>query len=174
MASVKTVVLGPRPAELEALLVRRRRLGLDLFDENWQGELHMAPAPHPAHGIVAAELSAALRLASRRAGLRESGPFNLGSPDDYRVPDAGYHRGVPTDVWVASAAVVVEVVSAGDETFEKFEFFSSHGVEEVVVADPARRTIRWWRRGAGGFEPTEHSPLLGIDVADLVAEIDWP
>src|SRR4051812_19653101 len=40
---VKTVVLGPRPAELEVLVEQRRARGLDLFDELWEGALHMAP-----------------------------------------------------------------------------------------------------------------------------------
>jgi Uma2 family endonuclease len=171
---VKTVLLGPRPAELEALIEHRRRLGLDLFDEVWEGELHMAPAPGAAHAIVVDELAAALRGPSRRAGLRGSGPFNLGTADDFRVPDAGYHRGTPTGVWLANAAIVVEVVSPDDETFSKFDFFFAHGVEELVVADPASRTLRWWSRGDGGFEPAERSELLGVDVADVVAEIDWP
>ena len=62
---MKTVVLGPRPAELEALLEQRRTRGLDLFDEMWEGVLHMAPAPRATHGIVADELAGALRDAAR-------------------------------------------------------------------------------------------------------------
>jgi hypothetical protein len=48
---VKTVVLGPRPRELEGLIQRRRALGIDAFDEVWEGSYHAAPA-HPAHGYV--------------------------------------------------------------------------------------------------------------------------
>jgi hypothetical protein len=46
---VRTVVLGPRPPELEAVLERRRALGQDLYDEVWAGEYHMAPAPSHRH-----------------------------------------------------------------------------------------------------------------------------
>jgi hypothetical protein len=33
-----TVVLGDRPPELEALVKRRRKLGLDTHDEVWEGD----------------------------------------------------------------------------------------------------------------------------------------
>ena len=134
----------------------------------------MAPAPGAAHGIVAEELAGALRDAARRAGLRGSGPFNLGSADDYRVPDGGYHAGTPSDVWVPTAHIVVEVLSPDDETFQKFDFYFARGVQELVVADPATRRLRWWARGEGGFVPVSASALLGVAVADVAARIDWP
>ncbi len=43
---MRTVVLGPPPAELEALIARRHSLGLDGSDEVWKGEYHMAPVAH--------------------------------------------------------------------------------------------------------------------------------
>jgi Uma2 family endonuclease len=171
---MKTVVVGPRPAELEALIAARRARGLDLFDEIWDGVLHMNPAPRVRHGIVAAEVAAALRPAVRRARLRESGPFNLGVADDFRVPDIGYQRDTPDGVWLPTAAIVVEVRSPDDETFDKFGFFFDHGVDELAVADPDARSVQWWLRGSQGFEPTEHSALLDVSVADIVGAIDWP
>jgi hypothetical protein len=35
------------------------------------------------------------------------------------VPDGGYHRGVPSVLYVPTAAIVVEVLSPGDETWLK-------------------------------------------------------
>ncbi len=174
MGEVKTVVVGRRPAELEQLIRRRRTLGLDLFDELWEGVLHMTPAPGAAHGMVAEELAATLREPARLAGLRGTGPFNLGASGDYRVPDGGFHRGVPAGVWLSTAAIVIEVVSPDDETFEKFDFFVAHEVDEVVVADPARRSVRWWLRADEALRQTDRSPLLGVHVVDVEASIDWP
>ena len=57
---VKTVVLVPRPRELEGLIQRRRALGIDTFDEVWEGSYHMAPAAHPAHGYVGTQLAVLL------------------------------------------------------------------------------------------------------------------
>ncbi len=47
---MRTVVLGERPPELEALIDKRRRLGLDGHDEVWDGVYVMAPHAHSDHG----------------------------------------------------------------------------------------------------------------------------
>lgn len=171
---MKTVVLGERPAELEALLARRRALGQDLFDEVWEGVYHMAPAAHPWHGYVENQLGVLLDPLARAAGLVGTGPFNLGEPDDYRVPDRGYHRGVPSTVWVPNAVLVVEVVSPDDETWEKFDFYARLGVEEIAVADPMAGVLRWFALAGDRYDETDRSGVLGITVEDLSTQIDWP
>lgn len=171
---MKTVVLGPRPSELEALIERRQRLGIDTFDEVWEGSYHMAPAAHPSHGYVDNELAVLLAPHARAAGLVGTGPFNLGVADDYRVPDRGYHRSLPTSTWVPTAAIVVEVVSPDDETYEKLGFYAAHGVDELLVADPATRSVRCWRLEGGGYVESRHSDLLGLGVDELIGSIAWP
>ena len=76
---MKTVLLGPPPAEVEAFLARRRELGQDPFDEVWEGTYHVAPASHPWHGYidnVLAELLGPLRPRARllraEQGLRSA------------------------------------------------------------------------------------------------------
>ena len=107
-------------------------------------------------------------------GLVGTSEFNLGEPDDYRVPDGGYHRSLPSEVFVPTAAIVVEVLSPGDETWLKFDFYARHGVDEICIADPRAREIRWFRLAGDGYEEIDDSDLLGVSAADLVAAIDWP
>lgn len=171
---MRTVVLGPRPAELDLLIARRRQLGQDLFDEVWVGEYHMAPAPHSGHGLVLSELIAHVRDPARAAGLHEIAPFNLGSGDDYRVPDYGYVRSKPDTTYVPTAAIVVEVVSPDDETYQKFAFYAAHSVDEIAVAEPTEQRVRWFVRDGDRYHETDASPLLGVTVAELAAAIDWP
>jgi Uma2 family endonuclease len=171
---VKTVVLGPRPRELEGLIQRRRKLGIDTFDEVWEGSYHLAPAAHPAHGYIDNELAALLAPVACSVGLVGTGPFNLGDPDDYRVPDRGYHRALPTTTWVPTAAVVVEVVSPDDETYEKFGFYAGHGVDELIVADPAGRTVTCWARHDLSYREVPGSALLGVTAQALHDRIVWP
>lgn len=171
---MRTVVIGPRPAELEALIERRRALGQDLYDEVWNGEYHMAPAPHPFHGFLDGELTELLRSAARGRGLVFLGPFNLGAPDDYRVPDAGLHRELPTTTFVPTAALVVEIVSPGDETWDKLGFYAERGVGELLIADPCSRTVTWLALDAGAYAEVTRSEALDVEVGDLVARIDWP
>jgi len=172
--AVRTVVLGEPPAPLQSWLERRRALGLDRFDEMWEGEYHVAPEAHGRHGDVAHQLAVLLCSRALAAGLWGSGPLNLGSKDDYRVPDQAYLRQRATEVWNPSAAVVVEVLSPGDESYAKLGFYHRLGVEEVLIVDPLRRAVEWFRRGGDGFERAEASQLLSLTEADLAAEIDWP
>lgn len=171
---MKTVILDPAPTEIEAYIERRRALGQDRFDEVWEGAYHVNPGPSNAHGFVDAELAAVLRPYAHAAGLFPGGQFNLGEPDNYRVPDAGYHRERLIGVRVATTAIVVEIVSEGDETYEKFAFYAEHQVDELLVADPAVRSVRMFRRSATEYVETDASSLLGVTAAELVAAIDWP
>ncbi len=142
---MKTVVLGDRPAELERLIVRRRALGLDTFDEVWEGTYHMAPAARFRHAYLDDAVAVLLHPYAQSAGLVGSGPFNLGDKDDYRVPDRGFHRQLLYAVYLDTAAVVVEILSPDDETYDKFPFYAAHGVDEVLVVDADEHRVRLFR-----------------------------
>lgn len=171
---MRTVVLGERPPELEDLIRRRRELGQDGFDEVWEGEYHVAPNAHSDHAIVASELVLALGPRARVRRLLTSGPFNLGDPQDFRVPHGGFHRARPGTLYVPTAVAVVEVLSPDDETFRKFDFFAARGVEEVLVASPTERWVRCWHRTAGSYAEQDTSAVLGVSMAALLDEIAWP
>ena len=171
---MKLVVVGHPPVEITSFLARRRALDQDRLDEVWEGDYHVVPAPHPWHGQVLSRLDRLLGPLADAAGLIGTIEFNLGTEDDYRVPDMGYHRMPPSEVWVPTAAIVVEVVSPDDETWEKFDFYARHHVEEICVADPMTRQIRWFLLAGDAYKETGASPLLGVTTASLVAGIDWP
>jgi Uma2 family endonuclease len=172
--AVRTVVLGTWPPELEAMIERRRALGHDRYDEVWEGEYHVAPAPHPWHGVLDQRVAVVFQASVEAAGLVMSGPCNLGAPGDYRVPDRAVHRAVPATTWVPTAVLVIEVVSPDDESWAKLAFYAARGVEEVVIVDPATRSVRWLALRDDRYEPVEHSAVLGIAIVDLVARIEFP
>ena len=171
---MRTVVLGEPPAPVQSWLDQRRALGLDRFDEVWEGEYHVAPEAHGRHGDVDDQLATLLRTRARSVGLWGSGPLNLGRPDDYRVPDRAYLRQRATEVWNPGAAIVVEIVSPGDESYAKLDFYHRLGVEEVLIVDPLGRTVEWYGRSDDGFERSGANRLLSVTDGDLAAEIDWP
>lgn len=171
---MRTVVLGERPAELEELIRHRAAIGADTHDEVWEGEYHMAPAPNGAHAALQAELALVLTPLAKRADLFSRGALNVGDLNDYRVPDWSLLRHPESLTWYETAALVVEIVSPGDESWQKFSFYASHEVDEVVIVDPRDRSVRWFRREAREYVPVEHSTLLDADVAEIVAQIDWP
>jgi Uma2 family endonuclease len=91
------------------------------------------------------------------------------------VPDQAYHRGRPKGTWVPTAAIVVEIVSPDDETYEKFAFYSDHQVDEIIVADPTAQLLTMWRTTFGGrYEEAQVSALLEVTASHLTAAILWP
>jgi len=170
-----TLVLDPQPAELDALLERRRRLGLDRHDEIWEGVLHVNPGPHGRHHRIGHQLALALDAPARAAGLLPAmGDFNLGTEQDYRIPDGGVHRPGPDEMYYATAAIVVEIVSPDDESWKKLPFYSAHDVDEVLIVDPEKRTVDWLGLKDGEYQPIEHSGLIDLGPNELAEQIDWP
>lgn len=171
---MRTVILGPRPPEFEALLERRRARGQDHRDEVWNGEYHLAPPVPALHRYADARLAVLLDAPARRAGLVQTGAFNLGSPGDYRVPGRGVHRSLPATDYAASAAMVVEIVAPDDETWHKLGFYAAHEVGELLIADPAARSVSWLSLAGGSYARAGASDLLGLTAAGLAAQIGWP
>ncbi|HUJ67457.1 MAG TPA: Uma2 family endonuclease [Acidimicrobiales bacterium] len=171
---MRTVVLGPPPPELDALIARRRSLGLDTHDEVWKGEYHMAPAAHASHGWLDDQLAVLLHPLARAAGLGGTGPFNLGQPDDFRVPDRGLHRQRPHALWVPTAAVVIEIESPDDETCDKLDFYADHGVDELLIVSAEARSVTWLVLTDGRYQKVEESRLLGPESGTLADRIEWP
>ena len=171
---MSTVVVGDPPPELEQLLERRRQMGADRRDEIWEGVLHMAPAAHGRHGSLQAQVLRILGPHADTAGLRELGEFNLGEPEDYRVPDGGLRRPAPEELYNPTAALVVEIVSPGDETWKKLPFYANRGVDELLIADPEKRTIDWLALRDGEYGSVERSGLIELGPRELAERVDWP
>lgn len=141
------VVMAEAP---EVFLAQRRRNGADQWDEMWEGVLHMPPAPNRDHQDLEWALETWLReFWSPTSGGRVYHQINVASPggwpNDYRIPDLvlltpdrffidknDYFDGAP--------AVVVEIRSPHNETFEKFAFYARLQVPEIWVIDRESRT----------------------------------
>lgn len=156
----------------EALLAERRRLGADRWDEVWEGVLHMVPPPSAAYQRLSAKLLAILVPVAEAQGLVplvEAGLYR--GDDDYRVPDQVYARpDQVSDRGVEGAApLVVEILSPGDETYEKLEWYAALAVDEVLVVDPETRRPEVFARRGARMVLVESSPArlasLGVDLA---------
>jgi Uma2 family endonuclease len=173
---MRTLILDPPSARLYRLIEFRRRSGLDRLDEMWEGILHMVPTPSGEHADTTQQLAVLLDGPARAAGLSPTmGEFNLGdSEEDYRVPDGGLHRGRPKGVWHTTAALVVEIVSPGDETWAKRPFYARHHVDEFLIIDPLERTVQWLALEDGEYHSVDRSRLIDLGTEDLAGRIDWP
>ncbi len=168
-----TFVMDPPPI-VEDWLAQRRALGQDRFDEVWEGEYHVAPAPTDAHADLQVQLVRILGPLADEAGLLVRGPSNIGGPQDFRVPDVAFFRGGAGVTWHDGAAIVVEVVSPGDESRRKLGHYFRLGVEELLIVDPRPHSVEWHSRGADAFAPADGSAILGISNAELSDALDWP
>jgi Uma2 family endonuclease len=145
-AGIMTVMKAVIVRVSEEELARRRRLGLDRWDEMWEGVLHMPPAPNYEHQRILDRLIAWLGplLESSGRGILRSGInvfHETAAVENYRIPDLTFVaqgrefviavdgiRGGPPDA-------VIEIRSHEDETYEKLPFFAALGVPEVIVID---------------------------------------
>jgi len=173
---VATLVLGSPPPELETLIERRRCAGADHLDEVWQGVRHLVPGPSFEHARLSQQLAERLGPLARAAGLAATiSEFNLGeSEHDFRVPDGGLHRSGAAGVWLSTAALVLEILSPGDETWQKLPFYAAHDVDEILIVDPTERTVTWLGLSDGDYHPLERSRLIEIGPVELAARLDWP
>lgn len=169
-----TILRGDPPADIQAALDRRRALGLDLYDEVWEGTYVVNPAPRFAHANLDSQLSNLLRPLAMAHDLIESGPFNLGVEGDFRVPDRGVHRGNPSGIWLDTAAIVVEIVSPHDATWDKFDFYAERQVDEILIVDIDSRNVQWFALTADGFTEFAASTVLDIPATAVADAIDWP
>lgn len=160
----------------EHLLEERRRLGHDVWDEMWEGVLHMVPPPSGWHQVLAHRLGLALDAAAKARGLvgsHETGVFRPGTepPEwDYRIPDLVYsrreHRSERGVEGVAELAI--EVRSPGDESYDKVPFYAEVGCREVLIVDQNTLAMDLFVRGERQPEAREYRlESLGVTVATL-------
>lgn len=173
--AMPTLVMDPAPAEIEALIERRRRLGLDHRDEIWDGVYRMNPPPSHEHQVILQQLAELLGPLARDASLEPIiQEFGLGTSEEFRVPDGGLHRPGATGVWHPTAALVIEIVSPRDDTWKKLPFYAAHDVDELLIIDPREHTVAWLGLTGGEYRPIERSGLIDLGREQLAEQIAWP
>ncbi|ETW98157.1 MAG: hypothetical protein ETSY1_19935 [Candidatus Entotheonella factor] len=153
------------PTVLPDILAWRKRTGADRWDEMWEGELHMPPAPNREQQDLEGVLETYLR--QRWAHTRDARVYhqiNLAPPggwsNNYRIPDLvillperfyidrnEYFEGPPN--------VVVEIHSPGDESYDKLGFYANLDVPEVWIIDRDSKRPELYVLDAGQYVQQE-------------------
>jgi len=126
------------------IIEERRRLGIDMYDEVWDGEYRVNPFPITEHQRVVTELIEHVRPALRRAGRGElilglnvieaaEGWFNFRCPDLVFIASDREAIVSRDGIRAAGPDAVFEVRSPGDDTYKKLPFYAKLGVRDVVV-----------------------------------------
>lgn len=143
-----------------ALIEERRRLGIDTYDEVWDGEYRVNPYPLLEHQRICTGVLVWLtpRLAHERGTLilglnlldAPSGWHNFRCPDLVFVAAHHEHILMRDGIRVEGPDALFEVRSPGDDTYKKFPFYAKLGVREVIVIDRnSKRPDVFRLRGAG-------------------------
>jgi Uma2 family endonuclease len=139
-----TLVTDPK---IEAeLLENRRAWGGDKFDEVWDGVYVMAPLANNEHQELMINLGAAFKNAfAAQPEVRVFPGVNVSDQmddwkDNYRCPDVAVvlpgSRAIDRGTfYFGGPDFVVEIVSDYDRSREKFDFYASVGVRELLLVD---------------------------------------
>jgi Uma2 family endonuclease len=165
----------------ESLIAERHRLGLDRYDEMWDGVLHMPSAPKNPHQRLVMILGRALFDAAEAARLEVRDGINVCHPErlrqDYRIPDVivvdADPRWVVGDEFGVSGgiALAVELRTPGDEAYEKVNFYAERGVRSLVIVDAPAGVVVHYRLQSDGSYGLERGPgpiFIGFGVSITV------
>ena len=134
------------PAEERRLKRERALTGADRFDEVWDGVYIMSPLANNEHQFFAVELALVIRqvVTAPTEGLVFAG-VNVSDREEkwkknYRCPDvAVFLNGNPAQDrdthWYGGPDFAVEVVSPGDRSRDKLDFYAGVGVRELLIVD---------------------------------------
>jgi Uma2 family endonuclease len=143
-------------AVIDGLIQERKRKGIDLYDEVWEGMYVMPSMPTNAHQLLVGDLDDVFREVVKKARLGQSYPGanvshrRKGWDHNYRVPDLlvllKNSRAIDCDThFCGGPDFLVEIQSPGDDTEEKVPFYGKIGVRELLIIHRDKRTLRLLR-----------------------------
>lgn len=158
-----------RDREIERrMIARRRRLGLDKFDEVWNGVYVMAPLANDEHQDVVGGLDALFRevIQSKRLGVSRPGvnvsDRRVGWKKNYRCPDVAVFlketKAINCDThWFGGPDFAVEVVSPGENVMKKLGFYAKVGTRELLVLNRSPWKLSLYHLADGELRPNGDS-----------------
>lgn len=170
------------------VLQLRRASGADRYDEVWEGVYVMSPMANNEHQALATELAAAIStiINWQGRGCTLAGANVSDSRDEwnhnYRIPDVLVFLNGTSAVdcgthWFGGPDFAIEIVSPGDRTLEKLDFYAKIGTRELLVIDRHPWQLTLFRLCNNQLTPvslatTQHSIVITSEVIPLQLELD--
>lgn len=159
--------------EMLDVIERRRALGIDTFDEWWDGVYRIVNVPAPEHGRLTTKLAALLDTRPEPRGLHVAQPVNIGVARlDNRVPDLAVYRPDTrrtSRAFLSTAELVVEILSPRERAGEKLPFYAMSGVREYLEVGQSRRDARLLTHADDGWQAVDASAVIDLTVAEVTA-----
>lgn len=152
--------------KLEARLLRRRRLsGADRYDEVWDGVYIMSPLANDDHQRLVTYFSTVLQIVIGFPGLGEvRAGVNVSDREtdwrtNFRCPDVavklnGGIAKIRKAHWFGGPDFAVEIVSPGDRSRRKFDFYAAIGTRELLIVDREPWSLELYALRDGRLVPT--------------------
>jgi Uma2 family endonuclease len=140
----------------DQLVQERKRKGLDLYDEVWEGMYVMPSMPTNVHQKLLDDLGDILTDVVKRAKLGDKlqgvnvSDRRKGWQHNYRIPDMlvvlNNSRAINCNThFFGGPDFLIEIQSPGDDTEEKVPFYGKIGVRELLIIHRDKRTLRLLR-----------------------------
>jgi len=156
----------------DEVIAERKRLGLDRWDEVWDGVYVVMTEPNNEHQKFVLKLAMALEANVDQLGRGETFPgCNVSDRtadwrENYRCPDvAVYLDGNPAidrdTHWQGGPDLAIEIVSPGDRSREKLGLYAAVGTREVLIIDREPWRLELYRN-----DGSAEMKLIGIAEHD--------
>jgi Uma2 family endonuclease len=140
----------------DRLIQERKRKGLDLYDEVWEGRYVIPSMPSWEHQKVLDDLGDILTEVVKRGRMGDKvqganvSDRRKGWEYNYRVPDLVVvlknSRAIECDTHICGGPdFLIEIQNPGDHTEEKVPFFGKIGVRELLIIHRDKRTLQLLR-----------------------------
>jgi Uma2 family endonuclease len=169
----------------DRLKAERQEAGADRYDEVWDGVYVVPPMPNDEHQELVMGVGSVFHIAVFWAGHGEVRPGvnvsdrEAGWEHSYRIPDVavflrgGRARNCGTH-WCGGPDFLVEVLSPGDRTRDKFPFYAAVGVLEVLVIDRDPWALELYRLQDGAMRLVGRSTLeQPVVLSSAVLPLDF-
>jgi Uma2 family endonuclease len=166
------------------MIEERRKLGLDRFDEVWEGQYRMSPQPNNKHYRLADALfrvisevyegtAAIVQTGGNVSDRREGWTKNFRGPDllvvlpGSKAIDCG-------DYFFGGPDFVVEVISPGERPLDKLPFYAKVGTREVLHLDRETKALSLFRLSDGQMQLVgESNTKKSLTVTSTVLPLDF-
>jgi Uma2 family endonuclease len=164
----------------ERLQAERTATGANRYDEVWEGVYIMAPMPNNEHQFLAGRFTRILDELIADHGLGQVLPgANVSDrvenwETNYRVPDVAVFLKSSVAVnhgsfFYGGPDFAVEIISQGDQTREKIEFYGKSGAREVLIVDRYPWKLELYRRHSERLKFT--AAVTPGDGQSIVSEV---
>ena len=155
---------------LDAIIAGRQATGADLRDEVWDGVYMIMPLANGQHQEIVTELLIAFRDTLGRGPKLRSGVNVSDREDDwtqnYRGPDVVVFLKATTAInrdtcWLGGPVFAVEVISKGDRSRDKLDFYAKVNVRELLLIDRFPWSLELYRNIDGAMARVGRSTVEG-------------